>query len=292
MSTPEEGQTPSQTPNLPLDMGRKEPDPPMDTGGPEPEWIRRISYDEEAELTAGLSKDFSGQGEDAMRWILAKTAYFIINEDTYSDKAKVLVMLNKMSIGRGATFFEGWYHKIFNKELPPEQKTFKRLSEDLHQTFILKDLQDQACQELYSLSMSQYNGNFNKYASAFQLAQAHSRIDLESILVDVLQQGVTNQLAVIMTSATLPDRQTSWRWEQWLDKAREFYRNMVWLRNLKQGNSYVAPGEPPQKWVSSWKKKTNLDPDTMDINQVDLPPYEKRRHMKEDRCFQCHSPRC
>ena len=83
--------------------------------------------------------------------------------------------------------------------------------------------------------MHQFNGNFNKYATAFRLAQVHSRINLDSILVDVLQRGVTNQLAVMMTAATLPEGQEKmgWKWEQWLDKAGEFNWNMVWLRCRK-----------------------------------------------------------
>ena len=35
--------------------------------------------------------------------------------------------------------------------------------------------------------MDQFNGDFNQYATAFRLAQVHSRVDLDSILVDTLQ---------------------------------------------------------------------------------------------------------
>ena len=102
-------------------------------GSPEPEQIRRITYDEEeVELTAGLPKDFSGKEEDAMRWILAMTAYFIINEDTYNEKAQILIMLNKMSTGRGATFAKGWYLKLANNDIPSDQKTFLKLNKDFH----------------------------------------------------------------------------------------------------------------------------------------------------------------
>ena len=81
-----------------------------------------MEYDEEGEeLTAGLSTDFSGRGEDATRWILAMMGYFIINKDTYDKKAKVPTTLNKMSNGRGATFSEGWYHKVLNKDLQKAQ---------------------------------------------------------------------------------------------------------------------------------------------------------------------------
>ena len=63
--------------------------------------------------------------------------------------------------------------------------------------------------------MDQFNGDFDKYATTFKLAQACSGVNLDSILVDALQQGVTNQLAVMMTATTLPDGQekTSWKWE-------------------------------------------------------------------------------
>ena len=77
--------------------------------------------------------------------------------------------------------------------------------------------------------MEQFKGDFDQYTSAFRLAQACSRIDLDSILVDTLQQGVSNQLAIMMTAAALPlgQEKTGWRWEQWLDKAGELYRNVI-----------------------------------------------------------------
>ena len=98
--------------------------------------------------------------------------YFIINGDTYNEKAQTLVTLNKMSTGRGATFTEGWYLRLANDNIPLDLKTFAKLDEDFHQTFISKDLGEQACQKVYSLSMEQFKGNFNQYTSAFRLAQA------------------------------------------------------------------------------------------------------------------------
>ena len=77
-----------------------------------------------------------------MRWILAMKAYFIINKETYDEKAQTLVTLNKMSTGRGATFAEGWYLKLTNNGISLEQKTFEKLDKDFHQAFIPKDLED------------------------------------------------------------------------------------------------------------------------------------------------------
>ena len=77
--------------------------------------------------------------------------------------------------------------------------------------------------------MDQFRGDFDQFATAFHLAQVHSSIKASNILVDTLQGGVTNQLATMMTATALPmgQEKTGWKWEQWLDKAREFYGNVV-----------------------------------------------------------------
>ena len=60
------------------------------------------------EFKAGLPEDFSGKNDDAMCWLLAMKAYFVINEKIYTEDATtVLIFLNKLSKGRGATFAEG-----------------------------------------------------------------------------------------------------------------------------------------------------------------------------------------
>ena len=56
---------------------------------------------------AGLPKDFSGKNDNATHWLLAMKAYFVINEKVYTeDVTTVLIFLNKLSKGRGATFAE------------------------------------------------------------------------------------------------------------------------------------------------------------------------------------------
>ena len=53
-------------------------------------------------------------------------AYFVINEKVYTEDAMtVLIFLNKLSKGRGATFTEGWYMKLANPGIPDSEKTFK-----------------------------------------------------------------------------------------------------------------------------------------------------------------------
>ena len=137
---------------------------------------------------AGLPKDFSGKNDNATRWLLAMKAYFVINEKVYTEDAtSVLIFLNKLSKGRGATFAEGWYMKLANPGIPDSEKTSKKLCKAFEEAFVPKDLKDQACQTVYSLSMDQFNRDFDEYSTAFKLAQARCGVDDDSILVDTLQ---------------------------------------------------------------------------------------------------------
>ena len=144
------------------------------------------------EFKAGLPEDLSGKNDDATRWLLAMKAYFVINKKVYTkDTTTILIFLNKLSKGRGATFAEGWYMKLANPGIPDSEKTFKKLCKAFEEAFVPKDLKDQAHQTVYSLNMDQFNGDFDEYSTAFKLAQARCRVDNNSILVDTLQRGVT-----------------------------------------------------------------------------------------------------
>ena len=70
-------------------------------------------------------------------------AYFVINEKIYmEDTTTVLIFLNKLSKGRGATFAKGWYMKLANPGIPDSEKTFKKLCKAFEEAFIPKDLKD------------------------------------------------------------------------------------------------------------------------------------------------------
>lgn len=185
------------------------------------------------EYKAGLPDDFSRENEDAVRWHMAMKCYFAMNDHIYTDKkVAAMVFLNKMNKGRGALFAEGWYNTLAKDEVPEEEKTFKKICESFEEAFIPKDVKDRAHQIVHSLNMEMFNGDCDEYATAFRLAQGRSRVDLDSILVDILQRGVSHQLAMMMTTTTLPPSQekTGWKWKQWLDKAGEFYRNIFQVK--------------------------------------------------------------
>ena len=244
---------------------------------------------------AGLPDDFSGKNDNATQWLLAMKACFVINARIYTDeKTTILVFLNKLSKGRGATFAKGWYMKLANPAIPDSEKTFKKVCTTFKEAFVPKDIKDRAHQTMYSLTMKQFDGDFDKYSTTLKLAQACCRVDDNSILVDALQRGVSQQLAVMMTAATLPEGQekTGWKWEQWLDKGGEFYQNVVQLRKLHRGgDSYIPPGQK-DSYVPPAQRTARPDPNAMDVDKINLSPSERAVHMRNHKCFICHKEGC
>ena len=93
----------------------------------------------------------------------------------------------------------------------------------------------------------------------------------------------------MMTATTLPLGQeiTGWKWEKWLDKAGEFYQNVVQLQKLRGGGeSFILQAQPAKHACPSW------DPYAMDIDRINLPPSEQAEHMHNHKCFICHKVGC
>ena len=241
--------------------------------------IGRIENDEEELLVEPSS--FSGEGGDARRWLLAMKAFFWVNKEIFIDQRKVVTaFLNKLNKGRAVHFAERWYTRLLN---PEEEISADKCLEEFKETFAPRDIKDQARQDLNSLTMKQFNGDFDQYSIAFKLTQGQSGLDNDQLLVNALQRGVSYQLAVMMTGVLLSDKQreNGWKWEQWLDQAGQFYRNVVQLHNLRgkgEGLGFIPPAPskpaPPPE-----------DPNAMD---VDLLKATSQHEDDALLCSVCH----
>ncbi|KAH0831024.1 hypothetical protein J3R83DRAFT_13522 [Lanmaoa asiatica] len=61
--------------------------------------------------------------------------YLKMKMNIYSDEAKALVLLNKISKERGRDFSEGWYMKILDSAIPVKDKDYQVIIEDFIKTF-------------------------------------------------------------------------------------------------------------------------------------------------------------
>ena len=218
--------------------------------------------------------------------MMAMKCYFTMNDHIYTDKkVAAMVFLNKMNKGRGAIFTKGWYNKIANEDVPESATTFKKILEAFEEAFIPRDMKDRARQSIHSLNMEMFKGDFDEYATAFQLAQGRSGVDDNAILVDALTRGVSSQLAMMMTAAALPavQEKTGWKWEQWLDKAGEFYRNVTRVKGLRASKGTLPIATRPHRVQ---------DPYAMDVDKILLSPSERAEHIRNKKCFICHKEGC
>ena len=93
-----------------------------------------------------------------------------------------------------------------------------------------------------------------------------------------------------MTATTVPvgQEKTGWKWEQWLNKAGEFYRNVVCLWGLCQGGDNFIPKSNQGQWTTC----PTCNPYVMDVDKISLSLADRAEHIWKRLCFTCHKPRC
>ena len=150
------------------------------------------------ELKAALPADFSREPADAMHWMKAIKAYFLINVSLYNtDEQKITTALNKMSKGRGVPFSKMWYDKMANTAIAGTKKTFDKFIENFNSTFFPFDTKATAHFELTKLAQKSFkcpdgitDDRFQKYITDFQNLSARAGITDEVTLIDQFSLGL------------------------------------------------------------------------------------------------------
>ena len=123
------------------------------------------------EIKTALPADFFGEIEDAVCWIKAMKAYFLVNPSIYTtDNAKSVTLLNTMSKGWGCNFSETWLDILANANMKTADKTFEKVTEAFSSMFYLYHQAETARDKLNNLrqvAIRKDNG-FQTYLSAFQ----------------------------------------------------------------------------------------------------------------------------
>jgi hypothetical protein len=238
------------------------------------------------ELKAALPADFSGEPADAMRWIKAIKAYFVLNSTIYStDDAQVLTALNKMGKGRGVSYSEMWYDRMADSNVPPSEKTFAKFQENFESTFFPFDTQATSRYELSKLAQNSfrrpdgiYDDGFQKYITDFQNLSSKAQISDERTLCDQFSVGLDSQLTTMILSMSSPPTTLT----KWVEQAKTFHAQKMRILALKKGRI------PPSSFSNS--PRNQREPDAMDVDTVTLSkltPTERAKCIKEGRCFRC-----
>jgi hypothetical protein len=233
------------------------------------------------ELKAGLPDDFSGNAEDAARWLLAISAYFAMNATIYSDDAKILTVLNKMSKGRGKFFSESWYYKLANDALPDNEKTWSALQKDFKEMFCSFDLQANARHCMTELSQKKTREGFQDFVTQYQLAVAQLGMTDDVAIIDGLCRGLDKELVRMILSMKDPPKDL----KGWIKQASEFHAQQRRIDSIMAGRRSVG---------SAYTSRTSPrhDPNAMVVDTLRLSPVERAEHMRKNQCFICHKVGC
>jgi len=149
------------------------------------------------------------------------SAYFNMCRPRYTEKQMKLILLNKMSKGRGADFSEGWLSKIADNAVLEELKSKELIVHDFEKVFLPTDKTSRARAALADLRMEglPFKGDFHRFRSSFELEAGKSGVEDENVLKDFLRQAVSTDLAFKMTS--LENKPKTYK--DWLTKAGQFY---------------------------------------------------------------------
>jgi len=100
----------------------------------------------------------------------------------------------------------------------------------------------------------------------------------------MLRQAVSTDLAFKMTS--LENKPKTYK--HWLTKAGQFYNVTQQLKKLRSWNhTYVSLGGYQLSSSSS-----HCDPNTMDVDALQLSSTQGAEHMHNNKCFICHKVGC
>jgi hypothetical protein len=238
------------------------------------------------ELKAALPADFSGAPADAMRWIKAMKAYFVLNASIYpTDDEQVITTLNKMSKGRGVSFSDMWYDKMLNTNVLASEKTFAKFRANFESTFFPFDTQATSRYELFKLVEKPfkcpdgvYEDGFQKYITDYQNLASTAQISDERTLCDQFSVGLDNQITTMILSMSSPPTTL----DKWVEQAKTFHAQKMRILALKGGQKsllYLSPNP-----------RNHRDPDAMDVDTVTLStltPTECAKCIREGRCFRC-----
>ena len=144
-----------------------------------------------------------------------------MNSSVYNDKAKLLMVLNKMSKGREKPFLEGWFYKLSDATIPDSEKTWDKMVASFKMTFYPFDIQNKARRTMNRLvqKLRDHKEGFQKYIVDFQLAAAQTEIKDEETLIEAFTTGLDPSLGQMVLSV----KDIPTMLNEWIRQANKFH---------------------------------------------------------------------
>jgi hypothetical protein len=229
-----------------------------------------------SEWKAGGPSSFSGDTNDATRWMYSVMSYLTANSATYDSNAKqVIFALSYMREGSAAIWAENYYTEIYASGTP----SFGKIEDfwiEFKKSFGSVDLKVTAMTKLKHLTQG---NSITEYIAEFKTLAVQSTIKQDVALIHFFESGLKPGLVKsIYLKETVPDTIDKW------------YTAAIQMDANYQRSKAINKDKTPRTYKPSGNRfvphpKVNRDPNAMDIDR--LNEAERKEYMQKGKCFRC-----
>ena len=179
-----------------------------------------------------LPEVFSGETEDAIRWVNAMEAYFRVNPSTFtSDDVKSVTLLNRMGKGQGKYFVDTWLRILADKNIKSADKDFDHVKQVFANMFYPYHADETARDELETLKQvsTRKDDGFQTYLSKFQYLVAQAQVGNTPAIRRLFAEGLDLQITTMIYSM----EKVPTTLKAWMEKAIDFHKQQARIKALK-----------------------------------------------------------
>ena len=241
------------------------------------------------EIRIGCPDESDGKAETAQAWLDSVRLYLLINHALYyDDDRKIAFALSYMKKGSAAI----WAEVRRQQGLATLSfRTFAQFQQDFENTFVDTNAAREA---MNWLSTTRINAGeqLQEYINTFKLNVVCTKYDEvkdTATLISYFSTGVPTWIMHhIQAMDTVPTTLALW-----YEKAAHFCLQKEIARKIALMHHGNAP-QPPRINQNSRSSNSRppCDPNTMDIDALNLSPVERSRCLQDHLCFICKQPNC
>ena len=241
------------------------------------------------EICIGCPNEYDGKAETAQAWLDSICLYLLINHALYHDDDRnIAYALSYMKKGSAATWAKVRRQQGFANQ---SFRTFTDFQSDFEKAFRNVNIQQEAMNWLATTYITT-GEQLQEYINQFKLNIIHTKYDEikdAATLISYFSTGIPiGIMQRVQVMDNVPTTITGW-----YEKAAHFQLQ----REIARKIALMHRGPAPQNTRPNFTHRPQIscpihDPNTMDIDALNLSPVERSRCLQNCLCFICKQPNC
>ena len=237
----------------------------------------------------GCPNEYNGKAETAQAWLDSVHLYLLINQALYhNDDRKIAYALSYMKKGSAAMWAEVCCQQGFTN---PAFRTFITFKSNFEKAFRNANIQQEAMNWLTTTHITT-GEQLQEYINQFKLNIVHATYDKVKDTATLISYFSTRIPIRIMQRVQAMDNVPT-TIAGWYETAAHFHlqREIAWKIALMYRGPAPQNARPNFTHCPQTSHPTH-DPNTMDIDALNLSPVERSCCLRNCLCFICKQPNC